>query len=991
MPTGFLSDAEREKLSGFPEEIPSEDLFAYFTLSGSDRALIPASSAPANRLGFILVLCAVRYLGFCPVNLTQATENVRWYVSEQVGVAAEVLEGYPEREQTRTDHLRRIYEYLGFRRATEVDLKELSCWLTGRALEHDQPTLLLRLAADQLRAEKIVRPGLSRLERMVADARERAGEETYWAVSPLLGREGRELKEQLDGLLVPESGRTLTDLSWLKQGAVSNSPPAIVKQLKKLQHLRQMGVSEWDLSAVNPNRLKALAGVGRRYTAQPLQRQDGQRRYPILLAFLREAHTETTDEIIDLFDRCLTQADAHARRDLEAFRKGASRATNEAIVLLGRLIDVIGDLSVADSEVRDAIYEHVASREKLLAAREESGRLARPLDDSYFDFLSERYSYIRQFAPAFIEAFEFRSNHTDDPLLEGIRLLEELNEEGRPRILDEAPLEFVPAKWGPYVVREDGRVEKRYWELCLLTVLREALRSGDVWVEGSRRYADPQSFLIPKDRWPSLKPEFSTLSGTETDGAKHLEDCRAELAAQVQQVELGASRGQKVMWQEDTLVFSRDPSEGRPESAVALGTEIGRRLSRVELTNLLMEMDGHTNFTGRLTHAAGSGSRSPDLKIHLYASILAQATNLGPVKMAELSDLSYRRLAWATNWYLREETLKSANAAIVDFHHGLPLSRHWGGGTLSSSDGQRFPIDVKAANAVANSRYFGPGKGATFYSWTSDQFSQYGTKVIPTTVRDSTYVLDELLGNETELPIAEHAVDTHGFTEVIFALFSVLGLRFSPRIRDVADQRLYGMEGVAPPKGNPSMFKAKINEKLILKHWDDILRVAASLKLGWVTASLLVSRLQAKPRKNSLTRALQEYGRLQKTLFLLRYTQDTDLRKRINRQLNKGEELHALRRAIFFANEGHIRKRHPEEQTEQALCLNLVTNAVIAYNTLRYQKILTRLKEEGYGLRGRDLVHLSPARHAHINQYGRYHFDPEMQLGGEELIPELHI
>lgn len=986
MPTGFLSEEERKRLSGYPQEIATEDLFAYFTLSGPDRSLIPARSAPANRLGFVLALCSVRYLGFCPVDLAQAPENVRWYVSEQVGVAAEVLDSYPEREQTRTDHLRRIYEYLGFSRATEGDLEELSRWLTERALEHDQPTLLLRLAADRLRAEKIVRPGLSRLERMVAEARERAGDETYRAVSSLLGDY---LVERLDGLLVPESSRTLTDLSWLKQGATSNSPPAIAAQLKKLRYLRRMGADEWDLSAVNPNRLKALAGVGRRYTAQPLQRQDGQRRYPILLSFLREAHTETTDEIVDLFDRCLMQADARARRELEEFRKSAARSTNEAVVLLGRLIDVIGDASVADSEVREAIFERVASRRELLAAGERSSKLARPPDDNYFDFLSDRYSYIRQFAPAFIEALEFRSNHTGDPLLEGIRFLEELNGSGKRRVLEAAPLEFVPAKWEPYVVREGGRVEKRYWEMCLLVVLREALRSGDIWVEGSRRYADPQSFLIPKDRWPPLRSEFATLSGTPSDGAAHLEECRGEFRAGVEQVELGALRGQQVMWQADELIFKRDPSEGIPESAAALGTEIDRRLSRVELTHLLMEMDDHTNFTGRLTHAAGSQARSPELKIHLYASILAQATNLGPVKMAELSDLSYRRLAWATNWYLREETLKSANAAIVDFHHGLPLSRRWGGGTLSSSDGQRFPVDVKAKNAVANPRYFGPGKGATFYSWTSDQFSQYGTKAIPTTVRDATYVLDEILGNETELPIAEHAVDTHGFTEVVFSLFSLLGLRFSPRIRDVGDQRLYGMEGVAPPKGNPSIFKAKINEKLILGHWDDILRVAASLKMGWVTASLLVSRLQAKPRKNSLTRALQEYGRLQKTLFLLRYTQDTDLRKRINRQLNRGEELHALRRAIFFANEGHIRKRHPEEQTEQALCLNLVTNAVIAYNTLRYQEIFSELKEEGQGLRGRDLIHLSPARHGHINQYGRYHFDSEITQGGEEPTPEL--
>jgi len=80
-------------------------------------------------------------------------------------------------------------------------------------------------------------------------------------------------------------------------------------------------------------------------------------------------------------------------------------------------------------------------------------------------------------------------------------------------------------------------------------------------------------------------------------------------------------------------------------------------------------------------------------------------------------------------------------------------------------------VDVKARNAQALPRYFGYRRGVTFYSWTSDQFSQYGTKVIPATVRDATYVLDEILGNETELSIAEHVVDTHGFTEVVFALF----------------------------------------------------------------------------------------------------------------------------------------------------------------------------------------------------------------------------
>ena len=611
----------------------------------------------------------------------------------------------------------------------------------------------------------------------------------------------------------------------------------------------------------------------------------------------------------------------------------------------------------------------------------------RPADDNYYDFFAERYSYLRQFTPAFLEAFEFRSNRKDDSLLEAVAILKSLNTQKRRRVPDEAPLGFVPGKWGPYVVDKDGQIDRRYWELCLLTVLRESLRSGDVWVEGSRRYADPQSYLIPKTSWSSLRQEVSVSTGTPSDGAEHLADCRAEMEASLARLRGAVTRGASVQMQGEKLVFSRDRSEDLPDSVLALQEEIGKRLPKVELTDLVVEMDGECGFTRRLTHAGGSEPRTPDLRLHLYASILAQATNLGPVRMADLSELSYQKLAWASTWYLREDTLKDAVAAIVNFHHRQPLSASWGGGTLSSSDGQRFPVDVKARNARALSRYFGYGKGVTFYSWTSDQFSQYGTKVIPSTVRDATHVLDGILGNETELQILEHSVDTLGFTEIVFALFSALGLRFSPRIRDVADQRLYTLEGINDYGFGGSLLRGKIDEKLILRHWDDIMRVAGSLKLGWVTSSLLVSRLQAKPRKSSLTRAIQEYGRLRKTLFLLKYMEDVDLRKRINRQLNKGEELHALRKFLFFANEGNVRKHQPEGQTEQALCLNLLADCVIAWNTFHYQNILAEMRAEGFSVRDEDLVHLSPTRYGHINPYGRYHFDLEAESDATLLLP----
>jgi TnpA family transposase len=341
--------------------------------------------------------------------------------------------------------------------------------------------------------------------------------------------------------------------------------------------------------------------------------------------------------------------------------------------------------------------------------------------------------------------------------------------------------------------------------------------------------------------------------------------------------------------------------------------------------------------------------------------------------MARASDLSEEQLLWHTHWFLREETLQQAIDAIVNFHHPLPLAQCWGGGTMSSSDGQRFPVAVKNAQAAALPKYFGYGKGVTFYTWTSDQFSQFAHKLIPATVRDATYVLDGILDNQTELNLLEHATDTAGYTEIVFALFDLLGLQFSPRIRDVAHQQLYRIGRVPFPQLK-SLFVDKIDPALIATHWDDLIKIAASLKFGWVSASLLVSKLQAMPPHDPVYRALQQYGRLVKSIFILRYLNLPDLRRSIHRQLNKGESLHALRLRLLFARQSKLFHPQTEDLSNQAACLTLLTNAVVTWNTVYLQKAIDHLQRLGEAVAPDDCQHLSPARFHHINPYGKFHF-----------------
>jgi TnpA family transposase len=617
--------------------------------------------------------------------------------------------------------------------------------------------------------------------------------------------------------------------------------------------------------------------------------------------------------------------------------------------------------------------------------------LIRPRPDEAIDFLGKRYSYLRQFVPLLLHTLTLRAHGPDDTVLravEGIRDLARVPT--RRPVPKDAPLALVTDAWRPDIREADGTLSRRYDELCTLWHLRSALRSGRVWVEHSRRYADPDTYLIPPAEWPSRRLEVIRQTGTPGEGLQRLREREAELEACMAQVEtLLARKDSHLRIEDEELILSPLEADNRPASAEALEDLITARLPLVELSELLIEVDAWTHCSDHFIHAAGTETLRPALLPHLYASIVAHACNVGLEQMAHSTNISYQQLAWCTTWYRRAETLEAAFTTLVNYHPQLPLSQAWGSGILSSSDGQRFPVSGKNRHARMFPPTLGYGQGLTFYSWTSDQLSQYGSKPVIITARDATYVLDAILGNETELAMLEHTTDTAGATEIIFALFALLGRRFTPRLRDIGSRRLYRSGTIDLhhyPRLQPHI-TGRINRQRVLDWWDDMLRAAGSMKLGHVTASLLVQKLQASPQQNALAQALQEDGRLVRTIHVLRWYANNDDRRRVMRQLNKGEALHDLRASLMIANKGQLRRNRDDELVNQASCLNLVTNAVILWHTVYMAEAVAQLKREGYPVNESDLAHIWPTRYAHITVYGRYYFNIEEAQKREGLRP----
>jgi TnpA family transposase len=239
-------------------------------------------------------------------------------------------------------------------------------------------------------------------------------------------------------------------------------------------------------------------------------------------------------------------------------------------------------------------------------------------------------------------------------------------------------------------------------------------------------------------------------------------------------------------------------------------------------------------------------------------------------------------------------------------------------------------------------------------------------------VRDSTYVFDGLLYHESDLHIEEHYTDTAGFTDHVFALMHLLGFRFAPRIRDLGETRLYVPKGQTVYDALKPMIGGAINIKQIRDHWDEIMRLAASIKQGTVTASLMLRKLGSYPRQNGLAVALRELGRIERTLFILDWLQSVELRRRVHAGLNKGEARNALARAVFFNRLGEIRDRSFEQQRYRASGLNLLTAAIVLWNTVYLERVTNALHKHSQNIDDALFQYLSPLGWEHINLTGDY-------------------
>jgi len=731
----------------------------------------------------------------------------------------------------------------------------LTRYLLPFAMESEEALPLVDASMGWIRQHALIAPPILTLERLVWRVQRIASRRIYRRLTQALSPAQ---KQALDDLLIVDATKAnRTPLAWLRIPAKKPSPESMYHLLERITYLSELQLPSPPTN-VHPGRFRQLASRGRHYRAQPLAKLENPlERYSLLVAYLNEWHQELIDQLIDMFDRWLS----------DLMRKGRNKQRHylhRNITLLNRDLNTLAQAMAAFLEAKEqevdpfeavfAVVDETVLVETVASATAHT----RPADMDFRDLVENTFIRRRKGMLAMMRTLSFQSvfdKHSTLEALEHVLLL--LDEHGKrvrtvETVIDNqvlvAPLEHLKRKrWKRHTLMEE-KINPNYYELAAFDRLQDGLRSGDIAVTGSRRYQAFDKYLLSPQQWQQLKKQDQTRLAVADNPLTYLQDCQEQIASLMTQVAdaVKAEDGHLSLAADGTLHLHA-LEKAVPDEAIALRRRLYSYVPWVEMAQIIVDVDRWTGFLKSFTHLLTGESPTGYHKAVLIAALMESGMNIGPTKMAQASDFSESELMHLAEWHIREETLRQSQAELDNFvlHH--PFSKNWGNGTTSSSDGMRVPVVVNAANAYYNARYFWYRRGVTIMTHAADIWMPFYPQVISDT-REALYVIDALCHHETDFDILEHYTDTASATYHVFALCRMLGFRFAPRIRSITEKYLFTVKPLTVDEVLQPLLKGTVEEGLIIHNWDESRRLAASIRHGTASASLIMRKLASYPK-----------------------------------------------------------------------------------------------------------------------------------------------
>ncbi|MDI7075562.1 Tn3-like element TnAs3 family transposase, partial [Pseudomonas aeruginosa] len=517
----ILSAAERESLLALPDS--KDDLIRHYTFNDTDLSIIRQRRGPANRLGFAVQLCYLRFPGVILGVDELPFPPLLKLVADQLKVGVESWNEYGQREQTRREHLSELQTVFGFRPFTMSHYRQAVQMLTELAMQTDKGIVLASALIGHLRRQSVILPALNAVERASAEAITRANRRIYDALAEPLADAHR---RRLDDLLKRRDNGKTTWLAWLRQSPAKPNSRHMLEHIERLKAWQALDLPTGIERLVHQNRLLKIAREGGQMTPADLAKFEPQRRYATLVAL-----ATVTDEIIDLHDRILGKLFNAAKNKHQQQFQASGKAINAKVRLYGRIGQALIDAKQSGRDAFAAI-EAVMSWDSFAESVTEAQKLAQPDDFDFLHRAAEGHATLRRYAPEFLAVLKLRAAPAAKNVLDAIEVLRGMNTDNARKLPADAPTGFIKPRWQKLVMTDAG-IDRRYYELCALSELKNSLRSGDIWVQGSRQFKDFEDYLVPPEKFTSLKQSSELPLAVATDCEQYLHERLTLLEAQL--------------------------------------------------------------------------------------------------------------------------------------------------------------------------------------------------------------------------------------------------------------------------------------------------------------------------------------------------------------------------------------------------------------------------------------------------------------------------
>jgi TnpA family transposase len=986
-----MASIERTAYPRFKRSPTPQQLHALYTPTKEELAFARKTTrSPISQLSLLVLLKSFQQLGYFP-KLSEIPDTVVSHLRSCLSLISAIEPGYEE-PRTLYRHHQIIRDYLRVTSwrssAGRLAIKAMS----EAAETMDNPADLINVALEALIKERYELPAFSTLDRMARRVRTVVNQRYF---ADILNRLGPEEMNRLDALLITEGRDSHSPYQRLKQTPKSPTLKHLQQWIDQLDWLESHGRIDHLLAGLPPLKLKHFAAEARALDAAEVKDFTRPKRYTLLLCLVHRTRVQCRDQLALMLIKRMSKIRQRAKDELEDLRAHYREKTASLVSLLAEVITTL-EQSASDEEAGQSIRGLLAKRGPAQQLIEECEKAVAYSSDDYQPLLWRHYRNDRSSFFRLARQLQFSSTSQDQSLIKAFDYLLENDSRRADWLPDEIDLSFASERWQRTMYgthQGEKMINRRHFEICVFIHLVAELKSGDICIAGSDEYADCRDQLLP---WEECEPKVADycreleMPATAEEFVAGLKQWLMETAREVDEGYL--KNGYLVIDEQGQPRLKKLPAAEERASIKELEAAIHGRMPERNVIDILANAAHYTDWTRHFGPLSGSDPKIDRALERYILTAFTYGCNLGPSQAARhmRGSATAHMLSFVNRRHINGQKLNAAMVDIINEYSGFPLPKLWGEGAAAAADGTKYEMYDQNLLAEYHIRY--GGWGGIAYHHIADSYVALFSHFIPCGTWEAIYIIEGLLRNASEIqPDTVHA-DTQGQSAPVFALAHLLGIKLMPRIRNWKDLVFFRPDKETKYQHVDALFTEVIDWKLIETHWRDLMQVTLSIRAGKISSVTLLRKLGNESRKNRLYQAFRELGRVVRTVFLLQYLSDPEMRKRITEMTNKVESYNGFAGWLFFGGEGIIAENDPEEQEKIIKYNDLVANAVIFQNVVDISHVLGELKAEGYPVRREDVAAMSPYLTQHIKRFGDYFIDlsePPRPLAESALLLSL--